>query len=92
MQLAVSTSWKYKSYLKLKILKGNTQLLHRTGNSKCLGGVVCALVVNQNFRLKFIDEDVIFYGCLVFPINSVCFLSQEESKIRYFSIVKQMVQ
>lgn len=92
MQLAVSTSWKYKSYLKLKILKGNTQLLHRTGNSKCFGGVVCALAVNQNFRLKYIDKYVIFYGCLVFPINSVWFLSQEESKIRYFSTVKQMVQ
>lgn len=71
MQLAVSTSWKYKSYLKLKILKGNTQLLHRTGNSKCLGGVVCALVVNQNFRLKFIDKDVIFLWLSGFP-NKQC--------------------
>lgn len=87
MQLAVSTSWKYKSYLKLEILKGNIQLVHKSGNSKCFGGVVCALVVNQKFRLIFIVKDFICCGYLFFP-NKQCmvFISKgKEDKILFFS-------
>lgn len=91
MQLAVSTSWKYKSYLKLKILKGNAQLVQRIGNGKCFGGVVRALVVNRNFGLIFMK--ILFFMVICFsPINSVWFLYQEERKLRYFSSVKQMAQ
>jgi len=87
MQLDVSTSWKYKSYLKLKILKGNAQLVHRIENSKCFGGVVCTLVVNQNFRLIFIVKDFILYGYLFFPDEQcMVFISGgKEGKIFFFS-------
>lgn len=85
MQLAVSTSWKYKSYLKLKILRGNAQLVYRSGKTKYFSGVVCALVVNQNFWLIFIVQDFFFMAICFSPIDSAQFLHQEEGKILFFS-------